>query len=200
VTVSLRLPTLLLSAVLLLAAAIGGCGLLSISPAEPDSLTAPHYSDIGSAPQPEVNQTAPDFSARNADGEAVRLRQVSEQQPVLLLFYRGEWCPFCIDQLDSIKAVLPQLQAYGVQLIAVSPDDVATSQNTRRQFGQGFMFWSDTSGEAMQAYGIARDNGLPHPAVYLIGKGGELKWYYASEDYKQRPTGEQLLEVIKATL
>lgn len=190
---------LILTLLALVSIGLTACGLLSISEADQQQLQGSHYSDLDSEAL-TVNNSAPDFTANDSDGKPVQLSSVSAEQPVLLLFYRGEWCPFCMDQLDSIKAVLPELKQYGVQLIAVSPDDVATSQNTRRQFGQGFLFWSDASGNAMKAYGIDRDDGLPHPAVYLIGKGGELKWYYASEDYKKRPTGEQLIQVIKEKL
>lgn len=190
---------LILTLLALVSIGLTACGLLSISEADQQQLQGSHYSDLDSEAL-AVNNSAPDFTANDSDGKPVQLSSVSAEQPVLLLFYRGEWCPFCMDQLDSIKAVLPELKQYGVQLIAVSPDDVATSQNTRRQFGQGFLFWSDAGGNAMKAYGIDRDDGLPHPAVYLIGKGGELKWYYASKDYKKRPTGEQLIQVIKEKL
>lgn len=178
---------------------LSACGLLDIAATEQDKLAQASYSDL-----PEntvmVGKPAPEFSLPDADGKSVSLASVTNDQPVLVLFYRGDWCPFCISQLDSIKGVLPQLEEKGVQVIAISPDEQAAAQNTRRQFGQGFIFLSDVNSEVISQYGIARDDQLPHPAVYLIKQGGEVAWFYASEDYKKRPTGEQLVEIVEQRL
>ena len=191
-------PSIVLGVLFSLVAIVAACSkLFAISPADSEKLNA-GFSDV-EVPL-EVGQVVPEYQATNSDGDKVRLSDVTDEQPALLLFYRGDWCPFCMDQLDGIKAVLPEIQEQGVQVIAVSPDDVATTENTRRQFGQGFLFWSDKETENMSQFGIDREDGLPHPSVFLIAKGGKLVWFYASEDYKQRPTGEQLLQVIKSKL
>ena len=176
-----------------------GCSLLEISATEDDKLKQTSYSDLPESPV-KVGKPAPQFSLPDSEGQAFALSDITDQQAAIVLFYRGDWCPFCMSQLDSIKGVLPQLKQQGVQVIAISPDKQAAAKNTRRQFGQGFIFLSDEKSEVISQYGIARDDALPHPALYLIKQGGEVAWFYASEDYKKRPTGEQLIEIVKSRL
>lgn len=179
---------------------ISACSqILSISAADDDEVQKSYHHGLESSPL-TLDQPAPDFSAQQASGDVVSIHSISAEQPILLLFYRGEWCPFCISQLNSIKSVLPELKTYGVQVVAVSPDEQSATTNTQRQFGQGFIFLSDPSGNGMKTYNIAKDDKLPHPAVYLINKGGNLKWYYVDDSYMTRPTGEQLLDVVRTHL
>lgn len=172
-----------------------GCSLLDISATDEDKLQQISYSDLAHSPV-KVGKPAPAFTLPDSDGNPTSLVDINSKQPVLLLFYRGDWCPFCMSQLDSIKAVLPQLKEQGIQVIAISPDEQAAAKNTRRQFGQGFIFLSDEDSGVISEFGIARDDQLPHPAVYLIKQGGEVAWFYASEDYKKRPTGDQLIDIV----
>lgn len=193
------MKTTLLTAVTASILWLTGCSFLDISATEEEKLKQTSYSDLAQSPV-KVGKPAPAFTLPDSDGNPVSLADVSNEQPVLVLFYRGDWCPFCMSQLDSIKGVLPQLKQQGVQVIAISPDEQAAAKNTRRQFGQGFIFLSDVDSKVISAFGIARDDQLPHPAVYLIKQGGEVAWFYASEDYKKRPTGEQLIEIVKSRL
>lgn len=189
--------TLRLLVVLVMVGLLTSCGLFKITPADDKALLASSYSDVESL-QLAVGDAAPDFSLIDADGQSHTLNQYAQKQTVLLLFYRGDWCPFCINQLDSINSVLGELARKGVQVIAVSPDKTASVNNTRRRFGQNYLFLSDSQLAATKLYGIQRNEKLPHPAVFVIKQGGQIAWLYASENYKQRPTGEQLLDVVNA--
>ena len=142
----------------------------------------------------------PTFTLPDADGNAVSFDEINKEKAVAIIFYRGDWCPYCIDQLGTIAAVLPQIEALGVQVVAITPDKQAAMQNTRRRFGQNFIFLSDPKAKVIKQYGVARPNNLPHPAVYLVDKGGNLLWFYSSSDYKKRPNGTQLVKVIKSKL
>lgn len=179
--------------------ALGACSLISISATDDEKLQRASYNDLSESPV-KVGKPAPEFSLQDPDGKTLSLASIASEQPVLVLFYRGDWCPFCMSQLDSIKGVLPQLKKHNVQVVAISPDQKAAAKNTRRQFGQGFIFLSDPEAQVISQYGIAREDKLPHPAVYLIKKGGDIAWFYASEDYKKRPTGEQLIEIVESRL
>ena len=179
---------------------VSGCAL---RPAAEADLVG-NYSDLT---QNVVTQgdKAIDFTLPDGEGNLVSLSQALNQQHVLLIFYRGDWCPFCIDQFSTIQPVLPELKSHGVALLAVSPDEQNAAMNTQRRFGQDYQFLSDPSLAVTKRYGIASDKALPHPAVYLIRKssesaGGEVVWMYASTDHKTRPNGEQLLSQVKRLL
>ena len=67
----------------------------------------------GPAPGLAVGDRAPDFTLPNATGESVRLAARLARGPVVLSFYRGEWCPFCNLELRALQAALPRFQARG---------------------------------------------------------------------------------------
>ena len=146
-----------------------------------------------------MNQPAPPFSLPSGDGKQVSLADFKGKQAVLILFYRGNWCPYCMDQLDNYQALLPELEKYKIQLIAVSTDNKSSIKNTSRQFGQKYIFLSGEDLVVTRQYGIGNEKNLPHPALFLIDRQGNLIWYYASRDFKVRPTASQVEAIIKAT-
>ncbi|MBU2883153.1 peroxiredoxin family protein [Psychrosphaera sp. B3R10] len=175
----------------------------SISPANNQNL-AGHYSDLAGF-NIQKGQSPIGFNLPSASGGKLSLADILTDQHVLLVFYRGDWCPYCIDQFSTIQPVLPQLKQYNVKLVAVSPDQQSAAQNTQRKFGQDYTFLMDTDLQVTKQYGINSEEGLPHPAVFLIKQAptlseSEVAWYYVSTDHTTRPTGEQLLEQVKALI
>ena len=43
----------------------------------------------------QVGESAPDFTLPDVEGSPVALSDLLKHGPVVLTFYRGEWCPFC---------------------------------------------------------------------------------------------------------
>jgi len=143
-----------------------------------------------------VGQPAPAFTLKDIQGADVSLAQFKGKQPVLLVFYRGSWCPFCIDQLEDYRRVLPDLKTHNIQLIAISPDAVKKNQDIAERFKTGYLFLSDNDSAVIQRYGIARDKKLPHPTLVLIDADGSVVWFYTDSDYQERPSASQLRSVI----
>jgi peroxiredoxin len=71
---------------------------------------------------PREGDTAQDFTLSDQNGSSVRLYSLLEQGPVVAVFYRGGWCPFCTISLRAVQRVLPQLRARGAQVIGISPE------------------------------------------------------------------------------
>ena len=71
---------------------------------------------------PSIGQKAPDFTLPNATGGEVSLSGLLKKGPVVLSFYRGEWCPFCNLELRAYQQALPKIEALGAAFIAVSPE------------------------------------------------------------------------------
>lgn len=156
------------------------------------------YSDVEVNIQ--VGHTAPDFSTTDANGNVVSLEQFQPDSNVMLIFYRGNWCPFCVSHLDDIQNLFPTLVEHNIQLLAISPDDAADSQKLADKFSQPYVFLSDPDLAITDSYGIRRDEKLPHPAVVLIDREGDVAWFYVGEDYKLRPSAAQLKIVIEKYL
>lgn len=142
----------------------------------------------------------PSIALNDSQGEQHNLRLLSNQKNILLVVYRGEWCPFCIGQLESFEAVLPELKKHNTRLVAVSPDTEVTNKNTQRKFGLDYLFLSDTNMNLIDELGLRKNDEVPHPATILINQGGEVLWYYVDKDFKTRPTGEQMKAVLKQHL
>jgi thiol-disulfide isomerase/thioredoxin len=70
----------------------------------------------------QVGQKAPDFTLPNATGGEVSLSSLLKKGPVVLSFYRGEWCPFCNLELRAYQQALPKMEALGAVFVAVSPE------------------------------------------------------------------------------
>src|SRR5205807_8914210 len=64
---------------------------------------------------------APDFALPDAHGTTVRLSHLLTQGPVIMTFYRGQWCPYCHLALRAYQQILPHMQARGATLVAISP-------------------------------------------------------------------------------
>lgn len=183
-----------LLSVLILIISTAAC---TIKPVKTETLNAEKsYADFDGV-SVKVGMMATDFNLPDSDGNNVSLASFREKQAVMLLFYRGDWCLYCIDQLENYQALLPKLKKYNIQLLAISPDSLSAMQNTQRRFGQGYIFLSDESLKITKSYGIGSVKNLPHPSLFLINKAGVLKWYYASTDHVARPTADQVEKIIK---
>ncbi len=158
-----------------------------------------------------VGARAPDFTLPNAFGDEVRLAEILAQGPVVLTFYRGAWCPYCNLQLRTLQQALPQLEAHGARLIAVTPQVPDQSRKQLEADGYPFEILSDLDDQVMQAYDLyfevpadlsavyqnrldldlADYNGpgryvLPVPATFVIDTDGVIRAAFADVDYRQR--------------
>ncbi|WP_101756843.1 peroxiredoxin [Oceanicoccus sp. KOV_DT_Chl] len=179
---------------LMVAGFMAGCENTAVSTKAIDSDNG--YSDIAGI-NFAVGKPAPTFTIPGADGNKISLADYRGKKNVMLLFYRGYWCPFCIGHLDDIQSLFPKLADFNVQLLALSPDDAENSQNLAKRFDQPYLFLSDPDLAVTDLYGVRKDEDLPHPAVVLIDKAGVVQWFYVGEDYKKRPSAKQLETVMQ---
>lgn len=144
----------------------------------------------------KAGNDAPTFSLPDASNEIVNLEDFKGKKGVLLLFYRGSWCPYCVSQLDDIQNLLPTLNRYGVQLLAISPDNAKKSAKLAERFNRPYVFLSDKDLAVAEAYGLKKNRKLPHPAIFLVDQEGKVIWYHVDQNYKQRPSALQLKAVL----
>lgn len=143
-----------------------------------------------------VGQPAPDFTLSDMNGKQVSLSSFKGKKHVLLVVYRGNWCPYCMSQLDSFESLLPLLGRFDIQLVGVSPDLLKKVDKTTKKFDSDYIFLGDEKMEMIDLYGLRKDATLPHPATILINSKGEVVWFYASSDFKVRPDAMQMRKII----
>ena len=147
---------------------------------------------------------------------------MAKAQPLVLIFYRGGWCPYCNVHLGQLQEIDPQLRAMGYRIVAVSPDRPEELAKSAEKEGLNYILLSDSKMAAAKAFGLAftvdgptlakyteygidletasgeKHHMLPVPAVFLIGTDGVIDFVYANPDYKTRIDPEVLLTQAKA--
>ena len=165
-----------------------------------------------SMPNPgiQVGEQAPDFSLINAQGKHVTLYDELKKGPVVLVFYRGAWCPYCNMQLRSLRKNLPLFKKYNAQLLTVTPQTPDKSEAQFKKEGYPFEVLSDLDYEVLKGYklyyelpenliqlykkhniDIVSFNGegrtaLPVPGTFIIDNDGIVRAMVAQTDYKVR--------------
>lgn len=176
-----------------------------------------------SLPDPgiKVGEMAPGFTLKNAFGKEISLKQELKKGPVILVFYRGAWCPFCNMHLHVLQQSLPQFKKYGAQLITITPQ---TPDKSAEQIGKdGFPFevLSDLDSQVMKDYKLYFEipddlvsvykhvgldieafngkgrNVLPVPGSFVIDKNGIVRAMQARTDYKLRMEPETIIDALK---
>ena len=156
-----------------------------------------------------VGATAPDFTLIDQDGRQVQLSAEYKKQPVVLVFYRGYWWPYCARQLAELRSLLKSGEQ--VSVWAISIDSAEQSKALAEKIaadGMGkitFSLLSDPQHQVIDDYSLRdpryagqKEEGIPYPAVYVIDKTGKVAWARIEKDYKQRPTNSEIRAAINA--
>ena len=169
----------------------------------------------------KVGDKAPNFTLINATGEEVSLASYLEKGPVVLTWYRGGWCPYCNLTLARLQEELPNFQAAGANLLALTPEvpdsSISTSEkheltfevlsdldnNVARDFGVVFTLTPDVADAYQKSFGLheynnSESNELPLAATYIIDTDGTIAWAFVNEDYRNRAEPRDILAALEA--
>jgi len=164
----------------------------------------------------EVGDKAPLFSANDQNGVEIQLSETLEDGKVVLTFYRGAWCRYCIKQMREYQDSLSMITKAGATLIAISPEHDAGIQKTVEKAGVTFSLIRDNDLQIMLDYktitpekveeyqrlsaeteeDISRKY-VPVPALYIINQEGIVEFASFNVDYKQRITVIEILEQLQ---
>ncbi|MCB0059470.1 MAG: AhpC/TSA family protein [Caldilineaceae bacterium] len=169
----------------------------------------------------QVGDVAPDFVLPDALGNAVALADLRAQGPVALSFYRGAWCPYCNLEVQLLQQALPDIQALGATLVAISPQTPDNSLSLAEKHGLAFPVLSDAGNAVARRFGlvftvpealravydklgidIPAHNGdgsfeLPVPGTYVVGRDGTIAFAYANVDYTRRVAVGDILAALR---
>jgi peroxiredoxin len=166
-----------------------------------------------------INSKAPDFKGKDQNGNEIVLKDLRKQGPVVIIFYRGYWCPYTSKELQKLEDSLQLIKQKGAQLIAITPEKQEGIKKTIEKTKASYPIITDDELKIMKAYDVAyqvdtktidrykmasidlaTNNGqkpdavyLPVPAVYIIGKDGEIKYRFFEEDYKKQASVKDIL-------
>jgi peroxiredoxin len=162
----------------------------------------------------------PSFRLRDGDGTAFSSDDALRLGPVLIVFYRGRWCPYCNLDLSAIELASDKIRSAGASIVAISQQTPAESVQTVRLNGLSFQSLVDRRGRVANAFGLrwkasaelpavqdgcggnpAVFNGetswtFTMPARYIVGADGMVAYADVSIDYTQRGDPSELLPVL----
>ena len=168
----------------------------------------------------QVGDAAPDVTLPDALGRPVRLAELWLRGPLVLIFYRGGWCPYCNLELRAWQQHRDALAALGASLVAISPQTPDNSLSTAEKNELAYPVLSDSALSAANGFGVAFEmpqplidlyrkggndlpvlngNGkwvLPLPATYVIGRDGRIAFAHIEADYRERAEpGDVLMQL-----
>jgi peroxiredoxin len=167
-----------------------------------------------------IGSKAPAFELKDHNGALVSSTDLLDKGRLVICFFRGRWCPFCVGQMEAMNLLLPQLEPAEAALVAISPQTVQQSFFMVDQHKLRFPLLSDPGNQVAREFGLAYRvpdeqqaiyrrafvnlpfaNGdgsweLPIPATFIVDRDGSILYASADEDYTQRPEPLEILQQL----
>lgn len=131
-------------------------------------------------------------------------------RPALWIFYRGNWCPLCVAQIQEICAQYRDLARRGIEVYLVSPQPEANTASLAARCDAPMRFLTDRGNRAAEALGILVRSGIPaglqvlgydsdapRPTVFITDRGGRLVYCDLTDNYRVRPEPAQYLPILE---
>jgi len=155
-----------------------------------------------------VGSPLPLFQLETMDNHTVSSESFMAK-PHLLLFYRGNWCPFCTAQVAELAEAYQRLEALGVTIVLISPQSIKKNLQLAAKFDVPMFFLRDRDNEAAKILGILHEWGTPMgmqvlgydsdtvlPTVILTNAKGEIVFADQTDNYRVRPEPEVFEKLI----
>ena len=167
-----------------------------------------------------VGNQVSEFVINDHTGKPTSLTSLQERGKLLVIFYRGGWCPFCNVQIRQLTEAWPEFEKRGVIPVLISADKPDAAALASSKYEIPFPVLSDSdliahnifqvtskldqkTVEKYKKYGMSlKDwNGKDHnsfavASAFIVNSAGKVEWAHSSKDYRKRPSVEQLLTVI----
>jgi peroxiredoxin len=164
----------------------------------------------------------PEFLLPNAEGRIIHSADLLAAGPLVVTFFRGDWCPYCAATLHALAAALPELSRLGCSLVALTPETGGRALGAKRKYGLNYEILADVDLEIAMAFGIvfkvpplyasllrsagidlAERSGnpawfLPIPATFLVRPDGIIARAWVNIDFTQRAEPGDIVQAARA--
>ena len=171
-----------------------------------------------------INSNAPDFKARDQNGNEIVFKDLRKKGNVVVVFTRGSWCPYCNRYVKRLQDSLELIKAKHAQLIVITPETKGGIDSVVAKTGASFPIIYDSTMKIINAYNgmykvdektlvryknskppidlltinnQRKDAYLPITAVYIVNNEGSVIYRYFDEDYKKRVPVKEILNALK---
>jgi peroxiredoxin len=162
-------------------------------------------------PQLKAGSPLPDFRAVDEQGDPVRSVEL-HGSPTVILFVRGNWCPFCSRQVSNLTQHYRDIIDLGAKLILIAPKPLETTRRVAEFFKVEFDFWLDEDLVVTRQLGLLQQGGVPKdydreygrdttwPTALVVDAAGIIRYTELSKHISDRPDPKLLLREIRKTL
>jgi peroxiredoxin len=166
-----------------------------------------------------VGDKIADFSAKDHLGKTFTLSK--EKEKIVLVFIRGQWCPYCNKYVESLQNIAPQLKDKNARLVIISPEKPEFIEKTLAKTKTNYTVLYDEGYKIAELFDVlytpnqktldfynsrlkddfttARsDNSgrLPVSATFIINENKEISWRHFNPDYKERASLDDILKQL----
>ncbi|GAA5093340.1 peroxiredoxin-like family protein [Chryseobacterium ginsengisoli] len=165
---------------------------------------------------------APEFNLKNQNGEIISSTELLKTGPLVVSFYRGAWCPYCVEEVKVLNSVYSKIKNAGADLVVISPQSFSRTEKQAKQIHLQYNMLVDQDNAAGKAFGLVYEMPqdlkdlywnkfqnniqevnesnaweLPIPARFIIGQDGKILSVQADPDYRYRPEPLETVSFIK---
>ncbi len=169
-----------------------------------------------------VGDKAPPIEGASLTGAKINSIDILKKKKIVLLFYRGKWCPHCNRFLSNLNDSLQYITNTNAKVLVVGPESMDNTEKAADKSGATFTLIADTTMQIQKDYDvlfsvtkkyqgkiktflrtdIAENNNqeeaaLPVPAAYIIDTTGKITWRYFEYDYAKRPSIKEIIDNLK---
>ncbi len=199
------------------------CALIGVMLTDTAALSEEHQektAELAAGTALKVGDQAIDGVLVDGDGNEVRLSELWKDGPLVVIWYRGGWCPICMRHLSGIQEALPQIRAAGAKIVAIAPELPEMSKRTAEKNSLEFLLLSDKGNALGEKYGVVfkldpgtakkyqqlfdleKFNGdasmqLPIPVAYVINQEGNIIFAFVDADYRNRVSAEEIITALE---
>jgi peroxiredoxin len=153
----------------------------------------------------------PEFTATDEAGNPLNTREL-RGIPVVMIFVRGNWCPFCSRQVKNLTSYYKDIVDLGAKLIFVTPKPQETTKRVAEFFNVEFEFWLDESLAATRKLGLLLESGVPKdyyteygsdtiwPTSLVIDADSIIRYVELSKHIIDRPNPKTLLRELQKAI
>ncbi|MBE9491204.1 MAG: AhpC/TSA family protein [Bacteroidetes bacterium] len=169
----------------------------------------------------KVGEQAPQIIGIDQNGKQINSTEILKHNKILMVFYRGNWCPHCKKHLGSLQEHLNEFTKKGVFVMVVAPESEERTKETAEKWKTNFSIIHDVDNKIMNDYKVAfevnkqnvpnyygyvtnkvatynveNNNVLPVPATYIIDQNGKISYVQYDPDYKNRSDFSEILKSL----
>ncbi|UKB83282.1 AhpC/TSA family protein [Chryseobacterium sp. MEBOG06] len=168
----------------------------------------------------QIGEKIPEFSLPNAYGEMIDSSEILKKHKMILVFYRGGWCPYCNLELNFLQKNLPGISNKNTVLVAISPQSPGHSLTMAERNKLEFEVLTDFNNAFAEKLGIVfqlqdfvipcyqdlginlsdynknENNTLPVPAIFVVDKDRVVTYKFLDANYMNRVDMEKLLQAL----